>query len=211
MGAMIKAIETEYNGYRFRSRLEARWAVFFDQAGITYEYEPEGFELEDGTRYLPDFYLPWFHCYVEIKPLETEAFERGKECVNKLFDAVGDCAVMLCVGDPMEDFMAVRCDYCDENGSEKRYVMVRFVEGCWWGTEEVQWGHSKHHIDMIAYDYYEYGTFDPEHRLLFRARNGKILPIYGGKNLYDCRSDLEYAKKAARQARFEWGESGGVS
>ena len=27
---MIKAIETVYNGYRFRSRLEARWAVFFD-------------------------------------------------------------------------------------------------------------------------------------------------------------------------------------
>ena len=45
----IKAIETEYNGYRFRSRLEARWAVFFDAMGIKYEYEPEGFELEDGT------------------------------------------------------------------------------------------------------------------------------------------------------------------
>ena len=26
----IKPIETKYNGYRFRSRLEARWAVFFD-------------------------------------------------------------------------------------------------------------------------------------------------------------------------------------
>ena len=24
----IKAIETEYDGHRFRSRLEARWAVF---------------------------------------------------------------------------------------------------------------------------------------------------------------------------------------
>ena len=55
---MIKAIETEYNGYRFRSRLEARWAVFFDAAGIEYQYEPEGFELEDGMKYLPDFYLP---------------------------------------------------------------------------------------------------------------------------------------------------------
>ena len=30
----IKAIETIYNGYKFRSRLEARWAVFFDEAGI---------------------------------------------------------------------------------------------------------------------------------------------------------------------------------
>lgn len=55
---MIKAIETEYNGYRFRSRLEARWAVFFDALGVKYQYEMEGFEFEDGTRYLPDFWLP---------------------------------------------------------------------------------------------------------------------------------------------------------
>lgn len=56
---MIKAIETRYAGYRFRSRLEARWAVFFDALGIGWEYEPEGFELPDGTRYLPDFKLDY--------------------------------------------------------------------------------------------------------------------------------------------------------
>lgn len=55
----IKAIETRYKGYRFRSRLEARWAVFFDALGIEWQYEPEGFELSDGTRYLPDFWLPY--------------------------------------------------------------------------------------------------------------------------------------------------------
>lgn len=55
----IKAIETRYKGYRFRSRLEARWAVFFDALGIEWKYEPEGFELSDGTRYLPDFWLPF--------------------------------------------------------------------------------------------------------------------------------------------------------
>ena len=75
----IKAIETEYNGYKFRSRLEARWAVFFDAAGIKYEYEPEGFELADGTRYLPDFYLPDEDMYVEVKaPRETAFFEIKK-------------------------------------------------------------------------------------------------------------------------------------
>lgn len=31
----IKAIETEYDGHRFRSRLEARWAVFFNAVGLT--------------------------------------------------------------------------------------------------------------------------------------------------------------------------------
>lgn len=63
----MKAIETVYNGYRFRSRLEARWAVFFDAMGIKYLYEPEGFEFEDGTRYLPDFYLPESKSWFEVK------------------------------------------------------------------------------------------------------------------------------------------------
>ena len=53
----LKAIETEYKGYRFRSRLEARWAVFFDACGVKWEYEPEGFVLPNGQHYLPDFLL----------------------------------------------------------------------------------------------------------------------------------------------------------
>lgn len=52
----MKAIETTYRGYRFRSRLEARWAVLFDSIGATWEYEPEGYEHDD-TCYLPDFLL----------------------------------------------------------------------------------------------------------------------------------------------------------
>jgi hypothetical protein len=62
----ITAIETQYNGYRFRSRTEARWAVFFDALGMPYEYEREGFVL-DGRPYLPDFWLPELGCWVEIK------------------------------------------------------------------------------------------------------------------------------------------------
>jgi hypothetical protein len=54
----VAAIETSYKGYRFRSRLEARWAVFFDSLGVKWEYEPEGFEFPGGDRYLPDFRLP---------------------------------------------------------------------------------------------------------------------------------------------------------
>jgi len=63
----IKAIETNYKGYKFRSRLEARWAVFFDTAEIAWEYEPEGYILSDGTKYLPDFYLPTEEMFVEVK------------------------------------------------------------------------------------------------------------------------------------------------
>jgi hypothetical protein len=62
----IKPIETKYQGYRFRSRLEARWAVFFDMLSIKWEYEKEGFNL-DGVYYLPDFWLPDQRCWIEIK------------------------------------------------------------------------------------------------------------------------------------------------
>lgn len=63
-----KAIETEYAGHRFRSRLEARWAVLFDQMGWAWEYEPQGFELSSGERYLPDFWLPGLRMHAEVKP-----------------------------------------------------------------------------------------------------------------------------------------------
>lgn len=73
----IRPIETVYNGYRFRSRLEARWAVFFDAAGIEYQYEPEGFNI-DGVYYLPDFYLPNDDVWVEIKGKALSSEEREK-------------------------------------------------------------------------------------------------------------------------------------
>lgn len=70
----IQAIETKYNGYRFRSRLEARWAVFFDAIGVRWEYEKEGFELPSG-RYLPDFWLSDQKCWIEIKGQEPSVAE----------------------------------------------------------------------------------------------------------------------------------------
>lgn len=64
---MIKAIETRYAGCLFRSRLEARWAVFFDTLGIRWEYEKEGYDLGEAGWYLPDFWLPESSTWVEVK------------------------------------------------------------------------------------------------------------------------------------------------
>jgi hypothetical protein len=80
----IKAIETHYKGYRFRSRLEARWAVFFDEAGIEYQYELQGYEV-CGVRYLPDFYLPKSKTWVEVKGDET-ALKAGFEKLAIVLD-----------------------------------------------------------------------------------------------------------------------------
>ena len=76
----LKPLQTLYKGFRFRSRLEARWAVFFDALRIEWEYEPEGFELLDGTCYLPDFWLPHVGegAFVEIKPQRPTREEQEK-------------------------------------------------------------------------------------------------------------------------------------
>jgi hypothetical protein len=63
---MIKAIPTTYAGTRFRSRLEARWAAFFDLAGLEWEYEPC-----DMDGWCPDFALMvnGAAVYAEVKPV----------------------------------------------------------------------------------------------------------------------------------------------
>jgi hypothetical protein len=71
----VKSLETTYGGWRFRSRLEARWAVFFDRIGVAYHYEPEGFEIA-GIKYLPDFYLPQWDSWIEVKPYLPRATDR---------------------------------------------------------------------------------------------------------------------------------------
>ena len=75
----IKAIETRYAGCHFRSRLEARWAVFFDALGIRWEYEPQGFELPT-WRYLPDFWLPQSEVWIEVKGHNPNQSDITKLC-----------------------------------------------------------------------------------------------------------------------------------
>lgn len=60
------AVSVKYKGIKFRSRQEARWAVFFDTLGIQWLYEPEAYKLER-TVYLPDFWLPRQDCFWEVK------------------------------------------------------------------------------------------------------------------------------------------------
>lgn len=69
----IEAKPTKYRGVEYRSRLEARWAVFLDYYHIMAEfwYEPKTFRLADkGWDFTPDFYFQWsnFPGYLEVKP-----------------------------------------------------------------------------------------------------------------------------------------------
>lgn len=91
----IKYIPTEYSGLQFRSRLEARWAVFFDTLGVEWRYEHEGYQLPSGW-YLPDFWLPRSQVFVEIKgtyPTGQEqklASELGEATKQKVVIMNGD-------------------------------------------------------------------------------------------------------------------------
>jgi len=101
----IKPIETVYNGYRFRSRLEARWAVFFDALGIEYVYEKEGYDLGAAGWYLPDFWLPQVNMWAEVKPLPLNHDEFAK--CEALVSGTGYTCILL-VG---EEVMCRSVDY----------------------------------------------------------------------------------------------------
>jgi hypothetical protein len=91
----MKSIETFYKNNFFRSRLEARWAYFFEHMQIKYEYEQEGFVLDDGSWYLPDFWLPESKMYFEVKPEVLL-----KEELNKCIELAKDEPVILGIGLP---------------------------------------------------------------------------------------------------------------
>lgn len=61
----MRGIPTIHKGRQYRSRLEARWASFFDRVGWQYEYEP--FDLNG---WIPDFALigTGRTTLVEVKP-----------------------------------------------------------------------------------------------------------------------------------------------
>ena len=69
---LTESIATEYAGTVFRSRLEARWAVFLDVAGIEWQYEPRAIAVPVPRKhraigYLPDFWLPEARQIAEVK------------------------------------------------------------------------------------------------------------------------------------------------
>jgi hypothetical protein len=72
----MTGIPTKHKGRQFRSRLEARWANFFDLVGWRYEYEP--FDLPG---WIPDFLLLGEHeeVLVEVKPVTEYPKELADE------------------------------------------------------------------------------------------------------------------------------------
>lgn len=115
----MKAIRTLYGASLFRSRTEARWAIFFDACGIAYDYEHQGFHLSTGA-YLPDFWLPGFQLFVEIKGSEPSPEEQEK-CAE--LARVSGRVVLLAQGAPEERFQIRWID--GEGDDDRLYVIAR--------------------------------------------------------------------------------------
>lgn len=98
--ANVRAIETKYRGYLFRSRLEAKWAAFFDLCGWRWSYEPLDF-----NGWIPDFAIGERPTLVEIKPFfhlaqwdEELTKIRQSGCKENVV-LLGADAAWLCDGD----------------------------------------------------------------------------------------------------------------
>jgi len=120
----IRAIETVWKGYRFRSRTEARWAVFFSALGLRWDYEPEGFDLGDAGWYLPDFYLPDLcgGMWAEVKPegvIEPDHVKRWKALVSQ-----SGRKLLLAAGQPTNRYYLVMWPH--EDGGEPFWMTECF-------------------------------------------------------------------------------------
>jgi hypothetical protein len=215
----IKAIETFYKGYHFRSRLEARWAVFFDTLGVQWKYEDQGFEREvfdhvaaDGkyvnktARYLPDFYLPNRYgsggIYVEVKG-DTNALKKDWHRYAE-----------------MHDYGGILPDFQDSYGERHGLLLLSEIPEA--STRKVYLHPILQHYKGLCKSY---AFFDGADLAIVKdepfTRMLDVAPVHG----LDCEEDnwgidtrqvhahkyypqVEKAYAAARAARFEHGQRG---
>jgi hypothetical protein len=139
MNYTIKAHPTEYKGVMFRSRLEARWAAFFDLEKRNWMWEYEPVDLEGWT---PDFrfYAAYWHeClggmragrkFAEVKPAafwDQFPIEKIKSAVQgEKYEGVAyllgndpTCIYEVVCGKEVPVYMSERLGFMDEEWNEK--------------------------------------------------------------------------------------------
>lgn len=215
----IKAIETEYNGYRFRSRLEARWAVFFDTLKIKYEYEPEGYKLKNGIYYLPDFYLPDLEYYAEVKGKNNHLYEDMKKVEQFVMEKKTAVIILSDIPYSIESkglywfpVYVYTAKYCRGYDAYYAFFMRDFIEDDFYiGCEKKCYiGDAEYNNDPMLNNIIRSSVFrkiqcihgkDLDSEALYSDGFGSIRKDYEDELL-----PVQQAMLKARQARFEHGE-----
>lgn len=216
MDKSIHAIETIYDGYRFRSRLEARWAVFFNIANIQYQYEPEGFktmQIYDPSSfgYLPDFYLPKWDIYAEVKPTDDAlAKDAGKlaDVIDYHATPIANKGLLLLGNIP----------YCEHGFPVFNFLFWHKGVACGWALFDI-WDKEPELLTTGYMNSYKpkgdislYGLYDSmnDYGEPIPQRASVAPRFINYDNITIC-SDSHYINMCysiARQARFEHGEVG---
>lgn len=184
----IRPIETSYGDCRFRSRAEARWAVFFDALGIRWEHEPQGYAI-DGNPYLPDFllFLPGKSVFAEVKPGDADNFEGDHVDLCRSLAQGSGRPVLLLVGIPSHRMYHQFAPGLDPNAFQAAFF-------------------SDEPDKLITADEYWFAKADVDQEtgaLEFRFDKRGLRKSFGDR--------LVDAVRAARSARFEHGETGALS
>lgn len=197
----IKPIETYYNGIKFRSRAEARWAVFFDACGIKWEYEPEGYVVGDNLCYLPDFLIhnvgirgsekngQTFDLYIEVKgsnKITSEEIEKidkfsavtneeDREDWDKMLKNKKNILVVGSVPQNLDDMRAL-------NNEDNDFYSFKYIDE----------------------DTYQLYLCVKDNQLLLRGSDTNYM-----SDIYETKYEKELEEKLAiaRSARFEFGET----
>ena len=182
----MKAIPTIFKKIKFRSRTEARWAVFFENMKWNWEYEPQGYVLPRNIAYLPDFkvVLPdGVTLYAEVKAFEFD--DLGDEQIRKarLLASETKATVVLLPGTPeCRIYNAVTA-----NSADNTFIGTIFQD-------------YEPYLRVADSYWLAQATLDPTNgRMKFDFDERKIRKAFGDG----------YAKalEASRSARFEHGES----
>jgi hypothetical protein len=78
-----------------RSTYEARFATFLTLQNIEWVYEPKWFEIGSGKLYLPDFYVPSFDVYVEVKGWWRDDAKEKFDAFRMIYSNLRYALVML--------------------------------------------------------------------------------------------------------------------
>lgn len=190
----IKSIDTIYRDFKFRSRLEARWAVFFDELGIVWEYEKEGYEVE-GIRYLPDFWLSELNCWIEVKgdmPGYSEKMKAVKLCLASKKD------VHIFLGEPYEAESFSSLTFSEHYLPAERISEIRTDPK----EYAVDWISTEGFVTDAAPIYF----WIEDKKIILKQRQ---IPKKEWDTLVIVPEKLHNAYVAARQARFEFESQAG--